>query len=360
MKKNLGTSRDPRQESPDRGKWSKVRHLGFVVDFGLPPTDALTHALINLAEAPNRWYVVGLSADNYPPETKAVVPRFFETVFVAAVNALLTYERHGELRLDEVIMERTVPQYALLAFKLRQWARSDTSDSASPDFPVLRLSIYHSLFGARGTKRDLDVVWKGESGPDAIFLWTPQKLKSSPFMNLGDGPFQTIELAGFAPETELAVESVTGLTKALTAQLSAVWPPGIKTTAPIANYQTYVRRQWEMDWQPAKISVGGDGHPPFIGDQGIRVLRLSKPGYTPRHFLRVEYLRRLRAETYRRHMSRQILPSKYGLQRYRNNAERLLSEAGSDPSGIPREAWRPITRQELCAKIGRASCRERV
>ena len=112
-------SEESMQERRVRRNWPCIRYLGFVIDPALPPADTLTHALVNLEDAADDWYVIPLSPDRQLRETKASVPRYFQTVFVAAVHALLKYGEQQELKPNTVVMTRSVPQYARMAADLR-------------------------------------------------------------------------------------------------------------------------------------------------------------------------------------------------------------------------------------------------
>lgn len=149
LKKSKTREKTPKKEKQKRGD---VRYLGFVVSSELPPLDAVTHALVNLDDAPDTWYVIELSSDSYEAETKASVPRYFHAVFVAATTAMLQNKRH-QLKYKAVILEKHVTQYAKIASNLRNWARPDKIKSASHDFPKLRMAIHRSLFAARGTRK---------------------------------------------------------------------------------------------------------------------------------------------------------------------------------------------------------------
>lgn len=215
MKKTSKKYREPPRKTASRKKWPGVRHLGFVVDTEQPPANAVTHALVNLEDLPDLWYVVNLSKGSYPPGSRASVPRYFHTLFVIAVNALSKHDELGGLEHQATILEKHIPQYAKIASDLRQWARADKNKSSSPDYPKLRMAIHSSLFAAYGRNKPLEVIWKDKATPDRLFFWKPGKLQNLHLDLPGNDPFQSVTIRRLCPQSEFAPRNLIGLADSL-------------------------------------------------------------------------------------------------------------------------------------------------
>lgn len=215
MKKKLRKSKKSAKQPKEGEKPPGVRYLGFVVSSDLAPSGALTHALINLDDAPDTWYVVGLSEDRHEAKRKDVVPRYFHAIFATAVNAVLKSDKDGQLKDNAVVLDKGVEQHKKIASALRQWARWDRVSGGFEGFPKLRMAIHHSLFAAHGTRKPLEVIWRGRVQPDCIFFWKPEKLKDLNLNLLTDTPSKTVTIGELVPESEWAPQSLAHLARSL-------------------------------------------------------------------------------------------------------------------------------------------------
>lgn len=209
MKKNVKKIKTLSKSPKKKRNREEIRYLGFVVSSELP-SSTLTHALVNLKQSPNTWYVAELNADSYQLNTKDSAGRYFRTAFCVAVKAWLRYKSEGKLEKRTVIVEKNK-----IGDRLRDWARKDKVKSASQDFPKVRIAIQDSLFAASGTRRPLNVVWKGKTKPDAIFFWTPKRLHDAGFKSKDDQPFRTVTIKELSPKSEWAPKDLEELAESL-------------------------------------------------------------------------------------------------------------------------------------------------
>lgn len=210
MKKNFKKITKSPKLLKKKSNAEEIRYLGFVISAELPSSDALTHALVNLKQSPNIWYVAELDADRYPSNIKDSVGRYFRLVFYVAVKAWLCYKSEKILEKKTVILEKDK-----IGDKLRDWARKDKVKSAAQDFPRVRTAVHDSLFAASGTKSPLNVIWKGKTKPDAIFFWTLQRLQDAGFKSKDDQPFRTVTIKELSPKSECAPENIAELAGSL-------------------------------------------------------------------------------------------------------------------------------------------------
>lgn len=109
----------------------------------------------------------------------------------------------------------------------------------------------------------------------------------------------------------------------------------------VENYRQFVRRKWNSQWaNPARGSK--DHRPPFIQDQGLRILKIRDPRFSPRRHLRPEHIRRFRADV---HRLRRILEPPRRVKYFPDDVE---SRGESEPTiHGARIAWTTITREEI-------------
>ena len=214
-KKNLKNNSKKSKSTPKTVKTKKqfecIHYLGFVVDTELTGPKALTHALINLSEKHDDWYLINLDIQS-SSENKDSVGRYFRTVFCVAVNTWLLYKSQGTLFKGAVVVEKTERQFSKIGSDLRNWAREDKVKMAFEEFPMLRMAVHDSLFAASGAhKKPLNVIWKGNTTPEAIFFWPPQKFHEMCSQAHPDQVCQIIKLESLPPVTELSPESLISL-----------------------------------------------------------------------------------------------------------------------------------------------------
>ncbi|MFC1781387.1 NACHT domain-containing protein [Planctomycetota bacterium] len=213
MKKNSKKNK-PVSESSNSNN-NEIYHLGFVVDSSKSGPKSLTHALVNLKQEQNTWFVVELAPERYPSDTKDSVGRYFRTVFNVIIKAWLCYKRQGKLEKRDVIIKKEESSYIKIGSDLRNWARTDKVKGGSTDFPKLRMAIHNSLFAASGTRKPFQVIWKGSTTPNATFFWTKQDFANAGLQSEGKFPFRTVTSNNIFPKTSLTIETLFDISKSL-------------------------------------------------------------------------------------------------------------------------------------------------
>jgi hypothetical protein len=192
-----------------------IRYLGFIVDPDINGPNALTYALVNLKQEPGIWYIITVDQHGATSKPEAALFRYFRTTFVLAIKALLLYKKEQQLSKDAVILDKNIPRFHKIGAQLRNGNREDKVKGISSDFPKLRRAIYSSLFAGSGSGENLDVIWKGNIIPEAIFLWKPQNLQESKIVLDNNKPIQKIQVENFIPKTTISPDSLENLADAL-------------------------------------------------------------------------------------------------------------------------------------------------
>lgn len=192
----------------------KIRYLGFVVDVGLPGIDQVTHAMVNLEENPELWYIIELSSSRYQHTLQDSVGRYFRTIFSLSVDIWSAYKLTGRLDRDQPIPGADTLRLREYAEYLREVDRADKLKAAAPEFPRIRRAIHGSLFCPVGTKQNdtLHLEWKGAATPTQIFFWTKCEFEASSLKGATGLPFGTIMTAeAESPTTRLLPEQFEGM-----------------------------------------------------------------------------------------------------------------------------------------------------
>lgn len=191
-----------------------IRYLGFVVDVGLPGIDQVTHAMVNLEENPELWYIIELSSSRYQHTLQDSVGRYFRTVFSLSVNIWSAYKLTGRLDRNQPIPGADTRRLREYAEYLREVDRADKLKAAAPEFPRIRRAIHGSLFCPVGTKQNdtLHLEWKGAATPTQIFFWTKCEFEASSLKGATGLPFGTVMTAeAESPTTRLLPEQFEGM-----------------------------------------------------------------------------------------------------------------------------------------------------
>jgi hypothetical protein len=180
-----------------------IRHLGFVID-SRKANKEVTHALVNMQEEQDQWYVIALSPSLYNEKLKDYVGRYFRTIFGLSIKIWETYKKGNKLKKGYLFLNNNDVFDRQIAKYLREASRRDKGKSASKDFPDIKRAIYYTLFGTQGSeyKNNLRTIWRGPSKPSAIFLWTHLQFKESPLKNV-EGPFEKIAVPNLSVDSTL-------------------------------------------------------------------------------------------------------------------------------------------------------------
>ena len=77
-----------------------IRYLGFVIDIEKSSFQSLTHALVNLAEDPDVWYIVELVDELYGSSSKDSPGRYFRSIFFLSAGPAMLSNRMTALLLS--------------------------------------------------------------------------------------------------------------------------------------------------------------------------------------------------------------------------------------------------------------------